>query len=242
MKPKKLNILIFLVLICLISSFLFSCAKSVTGKYIPEDQYDPNIVIDSMEFNGDTVHIEAGGESYVLSYKIADNEFQIDSTSSIIVNDEELPLIFTYNKTGNSSFELNNIKYVLEDSLKNQDRGMNDDNLSVEDEINEYIETDEFQKFIDNYSEGVEAVGRVRVDAYASGSTLVVEHKYIKTIPDNSYQKIRKHYKKYLDNLYKDKKKRKKFIKIKKDSAISGMKLKLIVVDKDGNFIAEKNI
>ena len=208
MQIIKNKSLIFLLLIFLLSVLLSSCSKELEGKYIPEDQYNSEIIFDSIEFNGSYVQIEAGGQSIFVKYKIEGDAFSIPE-NSVTINSENVPDVFVYKKLSHSSFKLNDIVYVIEDSLKNQDRdlGSFDDELTTEDLIDEYIESPSFQKFIDSYAEKTEAAGRVIVDAYASGDTLLIEHKYKKAVDDESFKKVSKHYKKYLNALKKIKRK-----------------------------------
>ena len=235
---------ISVLLLSLICAVFSSCKKDeMSGKYIAEDQYNSDILINSLEFSGKIVQLEVGGDSVLSEYEIENGIFELGDVDDFKISGKELPEEYRFNQINRSSFSLNDIVYVLEDSINSQDSGLEEieAELSVEEQIDEFIISDEFQRFLDSYIEKAEASGRIWVDAYASGSTLVIEHKYRKPVTEYSKKKVQKYYKKYLNSIYKDKKKRKKFTKIVKSSKIDGIKLKLIVIDSNGEFIAEKN-
>ncbi len=243
MKLTKRKSLICVLIACLLCTLFSSCSQGMTGKYIPDDPYSSDIIIDSIEFNGNTAHIEAGGQSINLEYKIDEEAFELVNANNYLVNGQALPDVYIYKRISHSSFSLNNVVYVIEDSYKNQDRdfGSFDEEVPMEEQIEEYIDGKRFQSFIDSYSINVESKKNVKVDAYASGETLVIELKYKKEVNDKNKKKVTKTYKKYLRSLSKNKKKRRQFVKLRKDSKIKGMKLKIIVVDSKGNFIAQRN-
>ena len=236
---KSISILLLILMIC---SLFSSCGVEMTGRYIPEDQYSSDIIIDSIEFLKDSkVHIEAGGESINLEYKIEDEAFELIGATEYTVDGEELPDVYIYKRISLTSFSLNGVVYVIEDSLKNQDRDNGSFDETTEELIEEYIDSENFQSFIDSYSKNVESSKNVNVDAYASGNTLVIEIQHKNAVGKKTMKKVRNSYKKYLNSLYKNKNKRNQLINLRKSSNIKGMKLKIIVVDSNGSFIAEKN-
>ena len=101
--------------VCVLCLLLTSCGGRPSGKFVPANPDDANVLFDSMDFKGGTVRIEASGSSIALDYTIKDNMFKFKNNFTFTVSDQKVPASLLFNRNDDGSFKFGDVLYVPAD-------------------------------------------------------------------------------------------------------------------------------
>ena len=116
MKRRILPVMAKIMVIAACMCFITSCGGSkLSGTYVPENPNDSNIYFSSMEFDGDTVHLQIGTSNVGFPYKISNGTFSIEANANLSIDGITAPKSLEYTAEKDGTFTLGGVHYIKEE-------------------------------------------------------------------------------------------------------------------------------